>query len=332
MTIDYRKKTPGTERVFTSGPGILSARIRMAVGQIRVITEQDRTTPEITVSTDNSEGPSADAVRGAVFTQNDDHLDLVIPETRNSLTYTNFSGTDVYQYVSSIGPGQSVTGLVISSDGTRHANVTTNISPITVTLHLPTAFVISLQGNDTDMEITGALTGVTGTVTSGKLTADTLGMIEWTSTSGDINIGNIMDADTGSKISTHAGAVTIGQHHSTGSRIGSTSRTVYISRNTGRDLKVSTAAGHVIITENTGDDTQISTVNGTTNVDSHTGRGLRVNSVSGGIWVHARAGVRIKATTVSGPIGVTATQEARDNGLTVDTRTVNGRVNIPQQY
>lgn len=177
--------------------GPITLDTRLAFGDIR-ITIEDRTHAEITISTADTTGPSADAVTNSTIS---DHGDRVTATVRNSgggsvvmqaggssVQINSGGGTFIAGNVSgtiiSSGRDIIVNGVRISGSG----GVAVGGSPVLIEARLPIGSSIAGDTTSADLNVTGPANRVQFRSISGDVNLDGVASLDVSTTSGDINV------------------------------------------------------------------------------------------------------------------------------------------------
>ena len=196
-----------------SGPITLDT--RLTSGDIRIIIE-DRTHAEITISTADTTGPSADAVNNATINDGGDRITASVRNSGGSSVVMQSGGGTVQ--INS-GGGTLITGNVAGSiitsgrdvfvNGVRVSgggNVTVGGSPIRIEARLPTGSSIEGDTTSADLTVTGPASRVQFRSVSGDINLDGVAGLDVSTTSGDIDVAAIAG---GGHVRTVSGDVTV---------------------------------------------------------------------------------------------------------------------------
>ncbi|ANS67952.1 hypothetical protein SLINC_5728 [Streptomyces lincolnensis] len=190
-----------TERTFvsaTSGPIVLG--LSLPVGSVRVQVLNNLTTARVTLRTDDSTGPAADAVNRTRGEQNGQVLGIEVPDMPDGVIVRGNRGTTVMHSVGSVnvvGGTVRINGRVVSGG---RGNMST-VSPIEVVVCLPAGSSFGLVGTSADAEVFGYIDRMEFRSVSGDLDADGVRQLTANTTSGDINVGRITERITAHAVS-----------------------------------------------------------------------------------------------------------------------------------
>ncbi|KRV47540.1 hypothetical protein AQ490_06490 [Wenjunlia vitaminophila] len=228
-------------------------------GVVRVVIDPAATVASATIRTADTTGPAADAARRATVRLHGDVLTVNVPPVFRQ-------GTTVYQNVSYVGPGVTVTGMTIDGNGNMAPGGTAGPSPIEVTVTLPPGSGVRMRSATAPLSIHGAVAALDFETRTGGLTADVLGRVKVHSSTGDIAVSAVQEwAD----LETRTGSVEIGSY-------------------AGGDAKLVTSTGDIRLTASRGASGRIS-----------------ARTRTGDIWLRGVAGRRdldVAATTGTGDI------------------------------
>ncbi|MFI1194133.1 DUF4097 family beta strand repeat-containing protein [Micromonospora sp. NPDC020750] len=185
-----------------AGPITLDARV--TAGNIRV-TVENRTHAEITISTADTTGPSADAVNNATI---NDQGDRITAEVRNSggggvvmqsggvqtnvfrsgggITVTQVGGNVYGTVVGAVVSGRDiiVNGVHVGGGG----GVLVGGSPIVIEARLPVGSSLAADTTSADIDATGPLTRAQIRAVSGDVNLDGVASLDVSTTSGDTTV------------------------------------------------------------------------------------------------------------------------------------------------
>ncbi|MFG2002097.1 DUF4097 family beta strand repeat-containing protein [Spirillospora sp. NPDC048911] len=301
--------TAPTSRTLTAtrrGPVALS--VDLTAGDIKVITDPDRTVAEVTVTAHGDDRAVHDAVRDAGLRYDESTGELTVKVDApaggvtvigGSQTIIGTGGATVLQSFGDIAAGVTVNGVEITGDGiVSFGRVTVNgveitgrgvtVGRVEITAHVPEGSIVAAVTRSAHLECSGEFAVVGFTSTSGDLSVGGVGTLRADTTSGDITAA-IVD-----------GAA--------------------IVRSVSGDVHLGRA-----------DDVTANATSGDITVGDFAGR-AEVSSVSGDVRVRATEGGIITARSVSGDVTVTATGTALAEGLTVNATSRTGRVTTPTDH
>ncbi|MGQ4514869.1 DUF4097 family beta strand repeat-containing protein [Streptomyces sp. DW26H14] len=253
-----------TERSFMSasaGPVVFG--LSLPVGWARVQVHDHLTTARVTLHTDDTTGPAADAVAGARHVQNGQAFGIEVPEMPDNVNVTMHGGggTQVFQSVGTV--YGSVTGMTIIngrvvSGGTGGMQ---QASGITAHVELPAGSSLAVVSTASSVSTFGYLDQVEFRSQSGGLEADGVRDLQADTTSGDITVGSITGQITARSVS---GDIDVALYQ-------------------GRDAVVETTSGDVNM-----------------QVTSRASGSVRARSVSGDVRLPGAGHLNVHAHTVSG--------------------------------
>jgi hypothetical protein len=215
---------------------------------IDVMVEAGRQFAEVTVSTTDDEGASADAVNATEFADAPGRLFARLPKGAGGVSIVQ-TGRGGFQSVNFSGGG----GIIVTGSGAIQVGgghiysggaVVVGGAQITVSARLPKGSSLDARTVSGDIRATGALTDVRASTTSGDITIDGGTDIDARSVSGDVDIqrlaGNANASSTSGDIIVHA--ITESR-----ARLSSVSGNVTTSRAAGVDFDVdaNTVSGRV---------------------------------------------------------------------------------------
>ncbi len=182
-------KPAGHQETPTARPHL--ADIRCPDGTVTVTVDPTATVASATVRTDDTTGPSADAARKATVTLNGDVLTVVVPKVETGvINNVNVRGGSVYQNISYVGPGTTVTGLTIDGNGnmtfgditvdgrTVRGSTRVGPSPIEVHVTLPPGSGVKMQSYNAHLTVNGILAALDLTTHNGNLRAGIVGRVK----------------------------------------------------------------------------------------------------------------------------------------------------------
>jgi hypothetical protein len=208
-----------TRTVRAEQPGPAHIRTNLAALDLTVIAEPGRSHAELTISTRDEDGPSAEAVTDATLTATGSTLEArltqhgagatTIVQTGRGRGGVSFSSINIGGGIIVAGSGTiMVNGRVINAGGSG-ATVISGGSPITVTAHVPEGSSVSASSISGDVETRGRLSDVTANSTSGDVTIETATRVRARTVSGDITIDELTDTadldSTSGDVTVHGG-------------------------------------------------------------------------------------------------------------------------------
>ena len=273
-------------------------------GQIDVQTVPGLTAAEVTISTTDDSGASADAVNAAELSDRSGAL-VARVEGRGSaggttiVRTTGRGRTMVMQGVQNGVVFGSVNGMVISGGditiaggrviGGQGVTVVQGPAPGVMTVRIPERSSIVARTQSADVTTHGGLASLAATTQSGDVRA--------------ITPGGRVDQVT---VATQSGDVEVG---------------------TAGTVNARTQSGDVVLEQVLA--AEVNTMSGDIRAD-WTGDSISLNTMSGDIRAHANRAGRISASSMSGDVTVTATPDAVAGGLAVHATSMSGRVRTPQ--
>jgi hypothetical protein len=181
-----RAETPGPVRVHSDLPA----------ADILVVAETGRDVGELTISTDDDSGPSADAVRNATLAVDGQNLRVritgegpggaMVVQTGRGVS-VSFGGSVV---IGGSNYGTVVNGQVISPGGDGVA-VIKGGSRIVVTVHVPESSELNAHSVSGSIETRGLMAVVYAESTSGEVIADRVGKMRARTVTGNITVDNL---------------------------------------------------------------------------------------------------------------------------------------------
>jgi hypothetical protein len=243
-----------TSKVLTtSRPDTLA--LHLTSGQVRIAVNPNATDVTVIVSTDDDDGPVADAVNGATVDTHSNRHDVRIPEPSPMVMSSGNSTFAFHGRVGFVAQSIQATNVFVGDRVNVNSTVVggTAISrgEITVEVVLPPDAAVEFDTTSADFTAVGALRALNAHTISGSVTAETI----------------LGCAD----IRTIAGRVAIGQYQGCDARIATTSGEINVAAagdlRSGR-IKADSVSGSVRIanTRATGLTVHSSTVTGTRNV------------------------------------------------------------------
>ncbi|MEE4593982.1 DUF4097 family beta strand repeat-containing protein [Streptomyces sp. DSM 41524] len=250
-----------TERIIPVGVfGPIALDLTMNAGSIRVAVDPTLKQAQVVLKTDAASGPSVDAIRDAVVSLNGQTLRVRVPDAAggmsgsttirmggSTMTFSGGNGVQIVGgnvHISGHGGGKDfINGREVTATGPAGDAVT----PITAEIHLPAGSVALIGTHTADTAVTGALARLEYDGTSGSLTAERVGDLDATVTSGSVIVGEV----TGPlDVNLTSGNLDIGAYSGSSARLNLTSGNVRMaatSQATGR-LTVNATSGCARIT------------------------------------------------------------------------------------
>lgn len=188
-----------TRVVYAARPGPATIQTDLQALPVTVAAVKNLGRAELTITTADDSGPSADAVNSAALDSNGQHLTLrlkgshgggvsIVQTGRGGFSSVNFSGGGGV-FISGDNYAIINNGKVIQNGS--GATVITGGSPILVTARVPegsTAICRSVSG---DIETTGRLAEVRAQTTSGDVAVDTATTVNIHTVSGDVAVDQL---------------------------------------------------------------------------------------------------------------------------------------------
>jgi hypothetical protein len=192
-----------TKQHTAQQPGPITFDARLTSGDIRV-TIENRSHAEITISTADTTGPSADAVNDSTISDQGDRVTATVWTSGGSVvTQSGGVQTNVFSSGSGVTITQvggnvygTVVGAVISGrdifvNGARisgSGGVVVGGSPILIEARLPIGSSIAGDTTSADLNVTGPANRVQFRSVSGDLNLDGVASLDVSTTSGDIDV------------------------------------------------------------------------------------------------------------------------------------------------
>jgi DUF4097 and DUF4098 domain-containing protein YvlB len=251
-----------TERTIpVAAFGPIALDLTMNAGTIRVVVDPMLKQAQVVLKTEATSGPSADAIRDTAVSLNGQNLKVRVPDVAggtggsttirvggNTMTFAGGSGVQIVNgnvHVTGHGGGKVfVNGREVTATGPAGDAVT----PITAVIHLPARSEALISTHTAQTVVTGdALARLEYDGTSGALTAERVGDLDATVTSGSVIVGDV----TGSlDVNLTSGNLGIGAYSGHDARLNVTSGNVRMAATpqaTGR-LTVGATSGNVRVT------------------------------------------------------------------------------------
>ncbi|MFD5015643.1 DUF4097 family beta strand repeat-containing protein [Streptomyces chartreusis] len=197
-----------TERIIpVDVVGPIALDLTMNTGSIRVVVDSTLKQARMVLTTEATSGPSADAIRDTAVSLNGQNLRVRVPDVAggmsgsttirmggNTMTFSGGNGVQIVGgnvYVSGHSGGKVfVNGREVTATGPAGDAVT----PITAEIHLPAKSVLMVGTHTADTVIRGTLARLEYDGTSGTLTAEHVGDLDATVTSGSVIVGDVTGA------------------------------------------------------------------------------------------------------------------------------------------
>ncbi|GGX53017.1 hypothetical protein [Streptomyces noursei] len=212
ITLFSRESADGDEQRDIPSARPVLADIHSYNGKVTVTIDPTATVARARVHTRDASGPSAKAARDASVRLVDDQLTVTVPDPEPIMASNfNFSSGTVFQNVSYVGQGVTMTGLTIDENGVRIGDMTGAVgsSPIEIDVTLPPGSGVKLRGHNLDLTVNGLLAALDSETHSGSVRAGIIGKAKIHSHSGDSTIDAIQDSIDSD---THNGTTSIGTY------------------------------------------------------------------------------------------------------------------------
>jgi DUF4097 and DUF4098 domain-containing protein YvlB len=200
--------TTRTIRAKSSGPAII--RTDLGAIALTVIAEPGRTVAELTITTVDDDGTSAEAVRAAGLSASGDvinaHMRMgggsgsTVIQNGGMFQSVNIANGSVI--VTGNGGSVTVNGRTVRGGG----NIIVGGSPITVTARVPLGSGVDAKSVSGDIECTGRLSRVRAVSTSGDVDVGHAALVAARTVSGDIRIGELTEQ---AEVNTTSGDITV---------------------------------------------------------------------------------------------------------------------------
>ncbi|MET9366084.1 hypothetical protein ABZX93_35010 [Streptomyces sp. NPDC006632] len=194
--------------------GSVLADITCPMGTVRVTIDPAAIVARAEVWTEDTTGPSADAVAKSRISQDGQHLTITVPEVNggaNGITQTVITGnggTRITQVIGNV--TGSVTGMTIVNGQVITGGSTGTVSSgIEVFVTLPASSGVQMKSHNADLVVKGLLAALDLTTHNGNVLAGIIGRAKVRSHNGDSDIEAVQEwAD----IKTHNGNTYIGSY------------------------------------------------------------------------------------------------------------------------
>ncbi|MFJ8676727.1 hypothetical protein [Streptomyces sp. NPDC093589] len=205
-------------------------------GQVTVTIDPTATAASARVHTRDTDGPSAKAARNATIRLTGDQLRVTVPDPEPTVIgNSHFRGGSVFQNVSFVSGGMTMTGVTIDQNGNMTVGGVSgdaNASPIEIDVTLPPGSGVKLRGHNLHLSVNGPLAALDTETHNGILRAGILGKAKIRTHNGNSTIDAIQhDIDS----ETHNGTTTIGSYSGGAARL--------VTHNGGIHLTASRHAG-----------------------------------------------------------------------------------------
>lgn len=203
------------------------ADVRCPNGVITVTVDPAATKATATVTSDDTTGPAADAVRDSTIALVGDQLTVTVPDVPGgggiTQTVTTRGGrTTVYQNVGTIITGESITGLTIDANGNMtvgsisSARMSSGPSPVKVHVTLPAGSGLRVKSTNASLTVTGPLAALDVATHNGDVRAGVVARVKVRSHNGNTRLDAVQDwAD----IESHNGTTTIATYSGNEARL-----------------------------------------------------------------------------------------------------------------
>ncbi|WP_425246659.1 DUF4097 family beta strand repeat-containing protein [Streptomyces sp. NEAU-NA10] len=240
--------------------GPIALDLTMNTGSIRVVVDPTLKQARMVLTTEAASGPSADAIRDTTVSLNGQSLRVRVPDVAGAMGGTTTISRGGYTMTFSGGNGVQIINGNVHITGHGGGKVFVNgrevtatgpagdaVTPINAEVHLPAKSVAAISTHTANTVVTGALARLEYDGTSGMLTADRVGDLEATVTSGSVIVGEVSGP---LDISLTSGSVNVGAYSGHHARLNVTSGSVRMaatSQASGR-LAVNGTSGSVRVT------------------------------------------------------------------------------------
>ncbi|MFD4524060.1 DUF4097 family beta strand repeat-containing protein [Streptomyces sp. NPDC058470] len=250
-----------TERIIpVDVVGPIALDLAMNAGSIRVVGDPELKQARMVLTTEATSGPSTDAIRDTTASLTGQNLTVRVPDVAggmsgsttirvggNTMTFSGGNGVQIVNgnvHVTGHGGGKVfINGREVTATGPSGDAVT----PISAVVHLPARSVALISTHAANTVITGTLARLEYDGTSGTLTAERVGDLDATITSGSVIVGDV----TGPlDVNLTSGNLTVGAYSGSDARLNLTSGNVRLAATpqaTGR-LAVGATSGNVRVT------------------------------------------------------------------------------------
>lgn len=240
--------------------GPIAVDLTMNAGSIRVVVDPALKQARVVLKTEATFGPSADAIRDTAVSLRGQNLTVRVPDVAggmsgsttirmggNTMTFSGGNGVQIVGgniHITGHGGGKVfINGREVTATG-RASDAAT---PITAEIHLPAKSVALISTHTANTVITGRLARLEYDGTSGTLTAEGVGDLDATVTSGSVIVGEV----TGPlDVNLTSGSLSVGAYSGHDARLNLTSGNVRMAATpqaTGR-LTVNATSGCARIT------------------------------------------------------------------------------------
>ncbi|MEH0424751.1 hypothetical protein [Streptomyces sp. B21-083] len=186
--------TEQTLNATAAGP-ILAA-VRADMGEVLVTIDPAATAARVVISTEDTKGPAADAVRRSRITQDGNRLSITVPEVEGStVVMGNMSfhggGVNFVQNVTSVGRGQTMTGVTIVNGRVVSGGISgggTVVSAIEVRVTLPAGSGVQMNGRNANLTVSGPLAALDYSGHNGNVRTGVVGRIKVRTHNGDTDV------------------------------------------------------------------------------------------------------------------------------------------------
>ncbi|MFE2440937.1 DUF4097 family beta strand repeat-containing protein [Streptomyces sp. NPDC059426] len=182
------------EHVFnadSTGPVVFN--LVLPLGRAIVAVDPKVRTARVTLRTEDTTGPGADAVRRATCRQSGEQMSVQVPEIPGTVMMSGSGGgSRVTQTVGTVAFGQAVTGLTFVNGQLVSAGTSVpTIRPIEAFVTLPALSSLAVVTTAADTTVYGDLARLAVHSVSGDVTAQTVRVLDAHTTSGDVAAENV---------------------------------------------------------------------------------------------------------------------------------------------
>ncbi|WP_301124750.1 DUF4097 family beta strand repeat-containing protein [Streptomyces cacaoi] len=197
--------TEHTIPVDASGPIALD--LTMNAGSIRINVDPKLTRASVVLKTEATSGPSVDAIRDTAMSLQGQNLKVRVPNVAggmngstivqvggNTMTFSGGNGVSIVGGNVYVGGHVSGKVFVNGREVTPDSPAEDAATPITAVVHLPAGSLALLKTHTAKTVVNGELARLEYDATSGSLTAERIGELDATITSGSITVGDVTES------------------------------------------------------------------------------------------------------------------------------------------
>lgn len=240
--------------------GPIALDLMMHNGTIHLAVDPTLKQARVELTTDAESGPSADAIRDTDVSLTGQNLTVRVPDTvggmagsttvsvnGNTMTFSGGNGVQINGgniHVSGHGRGKVfINGRQVTADGPAGPTLT----PITLTAYLPARSVALISTHTAMTVVTGELARLDFDATSASLTAERIGELDATITSGKVLVSDVTGSLTANVTSGYFGVGAYSGHDARLNLTSGQARMAATSKASGR-LSVGITSGQAYIT------------------------------------------------------------------------------------